>query len=131
MNPLFLTKAVLVIGVGYGVHAVADAGKLLPPPGQGSAPIVGGVPHGIVGNGLAVVAGELVPPLGVCVAVGNRLRRRAGVLRRCVGVDALALDVPPAVVDIRHRLIREAVVLPNQLVGAVVLVGDGGAPLSD
>lgn len=32
---------------------------------------------------------------------------------------------------IRHRLVGELVVLPNQLVGAVVLVGDGGRPLSD
>ena len=32
--------------------------------------------------------------MGVCVAVGNRLRRRAGVCGRGVGVNALALDVP-------------------------------------
>ena len=32
---------------------------------------------------------------------------------------------------IRRRYIIESVILPDQLVGAVVLVGDGSRPLSD
>ena len=32
---------------------------------------------------------------------------------------------------IRHRLVGELIVLPDQLVGAVVLIGDGSRPLGD
>ena len=38
---------------------------------------------------------------------------------------------PPQVVGIGHRLVREGVVLPDQLVRAVVFIGDRGASLRD
>ena len=112
-------KAVHVVGVA---GRAGDARQLLPVPGQGLSPVAGGIAHAVVGDGLAVVLGHLVAPRAVCVAVGDRLRGRARVRGRGVGVDLLLGNVPPAVVFIGHRLVGKAVVLPDQLVGAVVLV---------
>ena len=77
------------------------------------------------------MADQLVLPVTGEIAVGDRGDGCARVCGRGVGVDALGGQVPPAVVGIRHRLVREGVVLPDQRVGAIVLVGDGSRTLSD
>ncbi len=119
------------VGIVDIAGCAADLRQLLPAPGQRLAPVGRGVPHGVVGDGLAVVAGQLVLPGAVPVAVGDRACGRARVRDCGVGVDLLRRQVPPGIVGIDHRLVGELVVLPDQFVGPVVLVGDGGAPPGD
>ena len=128
---LLQPQPVLVVAVGDRVRPGSDPRQLLPAPGQSLAPVGRRVPHGVVGDRLRTVADQLVFPAAGRIAIGDRACGRAWILRRGVGVDVLLRQVPPAVVGVRHRLIREPVVLPHQLVGAVVLVGDGSRPLSD
>ena len=89
------------------------------------------VPHGVVGDRLIAIADQLVLPVTGEIPVSDRVRRRAWISCRGIGVNVLCGKVPPDVVGIRHRLVREGVVLPHQLVGTVILVGDGSRPLSD
>ena len=121
-------QTVGVVDIG---SRTADLRQLLPAPGQRLAPVGRGVPHGVVDDTLPVVAGQLVLPGAVIVAVGDRRRSRARVRGRGVGVGLLHGKVAPAVVGIGHRLVGELVVLPDQLIGPVVLVGDGTAPPGD
>ena len=83
----------------------------------------------LVGDRLSIVADQLVLPVTGGIGIGLSIRGRTGICRRSVGVDLLFGYVPPAVVGVRHRLIGEPVVLPDQLVDSVVLVGDGGRPV--
>ena len=71
---------------------------------------------------LAVDAREQVAPRGVVVAIGNGTHRRAEGSGR-IGVLRLALDVAAVIVGIRPRLSRRLIVLPHELVEAVVGVG--------
>ena len=121
-------KAVHVVGVA---GRAGDARQLLPVPGQGLSPVAGGIPHGVVGDGLAVIAGQLVLPRAGRIDVRDRGSGRARVRGRGVGVDLLLGNVPPGIVGIGHRLVGEAIVLPDQLVCAVVLVGYGSASPGD
>ena len=126
-----LPQAVRVVSEGIVVCPAAYTRQLLPAPGQSLAPVGRRVPHGVVDDRLSVVADQLVLPAAGRIAIGDRACGCARILRRCVGIDLLLRQVPPQVVGIRHRLIGEPVVLPDQLVCAVVLVGDEGAPPSD
>ena len=121
-------KAVHIVGV---CGRAGDARQLLPVPGQGLSPVAGGIPHGVVGDGLAVIAGQLVLPCAGRIDVRDRLRGRARVRGRGVGVDLLLGNVPPGIVGVCHRLVGEPVVLPDQLVCTVVLVGYGSASPGD
>ena len=89
-------------------------------PGQRLAQVGRGVTHGVVGDRLAVVADQLVLPVTGGIGIWDRLCGGARILRRGVGVYALCGQVPPAVVGLRHRLVRESVVLPHQLVGTYI-----------
>ena len=126
-----LPQAVRVVSEGIVVRPAAYTRQLLPMPGQAFVTVRRRVPHGVVGDGLSVIACELIAPCRVCVAIQDRGDRRTRVRGRGVGVYVLSGQVPPAVVGIRHRLIREPVVLPHQLVGTVVLVRDGSRPPGD
>lgn len=95
-----------------------------------AAEIVRGIAHAVVGQRMPVVARHLIAPAAVCIAVGDRLRRRAKRAGR-VGVDLLVQNVPPLIVFIRDRLVGDAVVLARQSVDIVVLVGNTCAALRD
>ena len=131
IDRLLQPQPILVVAAGDRVRPVGDPRQLLPTPGHSLAPVGRRVPHGVVGDRLIAVADQLVLPVTGGIAVGDRGDGRARVCGRGVGVDVLCGQVPPAVVGIRHRLVREGVVLPDQFVCAVVLVGDEGAPPSD
>ena len=120
-----LPQAVRVVSEGIVVCPAAYTRQLLPMPGQAFAPVAGGVPHGVVDDRLSVVAGQLIIPFPGGITVGDRGDGRTRVCGRGVGVDLLLRQVPPDVVGIRHRLVREGVVLPDQFVGADELVGYG------
>ena len=79
---------------------------------------------------LAVDAREQVAPRGVVVAIGNGTHRRA---EGSGGVVILrfALDVPAVIVGIRPRLPRRLIVLPHQLVEAVVGIGRRALAVGD
>ena len=113
VDRLLQPQPVLVVAVGDGVCSTGDPRQLLPAPGQSLAPVGRRVPHGVVGDRLIAVADQLVFPVPGGIAVGDRGDGRAGVCGRGVGVDALGSQVPPDVVGIRHRLVREGVVLPD------------------
>ena len=126
-------KAVHVVDVA-GELAVVDADllQLFAIPFQGLAPVGRGVAHVIVvDDRLTVIADQLILPFPGGVPIVDRVcgigRRR----RRGVGVDLLVLNVAPRIILIGHRLVGELVVLPDQFVCAVVLVGDGGRPPGD
>ena len=131
VDRLLQSQSVLVVAVGNRIRPVGDPRQLLPTPGQSLATVGRRVPHGVVDDRLIAVADQLVLPVPGGITVGDRGDGRARVLRRGVGVDTRGSQVPPDVVGIRHRLVGELVVLPDQLVCAVVLVGDEGAPPSD
>ena len=131
VDRLLQPQSILVVAVGDYVRSVSDPCQLLPAPGQSLAPVGRGVPHGVVGDRLSVVAGQLIIPFPGGLDVRDRACGRAWILRRGVGIDALLRQVPPAVVGVRHRLIREPVVLTDQLVGSVVFIGNGGRPSGD
>ena len=131
VDRLLQPQPVLVVAVGDRVRPGGDPRQLLPAPGQSLAPVGRRVPHGVVGDRLIAVADQLVLPVTGGIAVGDRGDGRAGVCGRGVGVDVLLRQVPPAVVGVGHRLVGELVVLPDQLVGSVVLVGDGSRPPGD
>ena len=120
-----LSQAVRVVSEGIVVCPAAYTRQLLPMPGQAFAPVAGGVPHGVVDDRLIAVADQLVLPVPGGITVGDRGDGRTRVCGRGVGVDLLLRQVPPDVVGIRHRLVREGVVLPDQFVGADELVGYG------
>ena len=77
------------------------------------------------------MADQLILPGAVPIDIRDHGGGCTGIRGRGIGVDLLLSDIPPGLVGIGHRLIGELVVLPDQLVGAVVLVGDGSRPLSD
>ena len=79
---------------------------------------------------LAADAREQVAPRGVVVAIGNGTHRRA---EGSGGVVILrfALDVPAVIVGIRPRLPRRLIVLPHQLVEAVVGIGRRALAVGD
>ena len=126
-----LPQAVRVVSEGIVVCPAAYTRQLLPAPGQSLAPVGRRVPHSVVADRLSVVTDQLVLPVTGGIGIWNRLCGGARILRRCVGIDLLLRQVPPAVVGIRHRLIREPVVLPDQLVGPVVLVCNRDGPPGD
>ena len=79
---------------------------------------------------LAADARKQVTPRGVVVAIGNGTHRRAEGSGR-IGVLRLALDVPAVIVGIRPRLPRRLIVLPHQLVEAVVGIGRRALAVGD
>ena len=131
VHRLLQPQPVLVVAVGDRVRPIGDPRQLLSSPGQSLATVGRRVPHGVVDDRLPVVADQLVLPVTGGITIGDRGDGRAGVRGCSVGVDLLLGNVPPQVVGIRHRLVGELVVLPDQLVRAIVLVGDGSRSLSD
>ncbi len=77
------------------------------------------------------MADQLILPGAVPIDIRDHGGGCTGIRGRGIGVDLLLSDIPPGIVGIGHRLIGELVVLPDQLVRAVVLVGDGGAAPGD
>ena len=131
VDRLLQPQPVLVVAVGDHIRPGGDPRQLLPAPGQSLASVGRRVPHGVVGDCLIAVAYKLVLPIPGGIGIRDRLRGRAGVCGRGIGIDALDGQVPPQIVGIRHRLVGEPVVLPDQLVGTVVFIGNGGRPPGD
>ena len=124
-NSLAGTKAIRVIGVCEGVGAVGHGSQLSAMrPCESPCAVVGRIAYAILLNGNTVVCRQQVTPVAVAVGVGDCIRRRAqrpggvGVLRP--GGDVACVVVSPDMGE-AARLI----VLPDQLVGAVVDVGCG------
>ena len=83
----------------------------------------------LIGDRLSIVADQLVLPFPGGIDVCLCVRGVGWVRSRGVGVDVLLRQVPPNVILVGHRLVGEPVVLPDQLVGAVIRIGDrDGAP---
>ena len=131
IDRLLQPQSILVVAVRDYVRSGSDPRQLLPAPGQCLATVRRRVPHGVVGDRLIAVADQLVLPAARGIDIRDRVDRIGRIRRRGVGVDLLLGNVPPDVVGIGRRLIGELVVLPDQLVGTVVFIGNGGRPLSD
>ena len=93
-------------------------------PSVAPRPVVGRVADCIVGNRLAVIAGQLVLPVAVAVGVGNCLNRRADCTRG-IGIPDFGSDVPAAVVVVHPGCILMRIVCANQLTQRVVLIRRG------
>ncbi len=91
-------------------------------PGHGHAAIAQRIADGIIGDALAVVGGQQVPPHRVGIAVGygfgSRPQRAGG-----VGVFLPGGDVATTVVGVGDALVFHHAVHPGQLAQAVVGVG--------
>ena len=85
--------------------------------------ILQGIAHGIIADGGAVVLGQLVLPVGIPVGIAVGLGgRSADAGPRLVGVLLHRGQVASQVVGIGDGLVQVLIVLPNQLVQAVVIV---------
>ena len=104
-------------------RAVLLHGRQLPPalPAHAPAAVACRVADSVVSYGFAVVGSEQIAPCGV--AVGIAYRDGVGRLPVRVVVLRLGENVPAEVVGIVPRLARRGIVLPDELVQAVVGVG--------
>jgi len=75
-------------------------------------------------DGLSVVASQQIAPVGVTVGVGDRINGRTQ-LAGGISVLRLTQDIACAVIAPGPGLAQLLVVLPNELIGTVVLIGDG------
>ena len=104
-------------------RAVLLHGRQLPPalPRHTPAAVRRRVPYAVVGYGFAVVGGEQVTPYGVAVGIAYR----DGICGLPIGVVVLRLgkNISAKIVGVVPRLARRGVVLPDELVQAVVGVG--------
>ena len=87
-------------------------------------PIIGRIADCIVGDCLAVVAGQLVLPVAVAIDVRNRLNRRSDCARG-VGILDLGSDVSAAVVVVHPGRVLMRIVHTDQLSQRVILIRCG------
>jgi len=83
-----------------------------------------GVAYTVIGDGVAVVAGEQIAPVGVAVGVGDGVNGRAQ-LAGGIGILPLVQDVAGIIIAPGPGLAQLLIVLPDELIGTVVLIGDG------
>ena len=119
VHRLFGAQSGVVVREGDRRAVLLHGGQLPPAlPRHAPAAVACRVADSVVGYGFAVVGGEQITPCGIPIGV----RDRDGVGRLPVGVVVLRLgkDVPAEVVGIVPRLTRRRVVLPDELVQAIV-----------
>ena len=121
--------ALLVVGVARCGVVPRKALQTLAFPGQRVAPVAERVADLVIGDGLPVVARELVLPRTV-VGIGNGVRRRT---QRAGGIGVLLLfqEVARIVIGVGRRLVREAVVYPCKLVQRIIGVACACAAFRD
>ena len=121
--------ALLVVGVARRGVVAGKALQTLALPGERVAPVAERVADLVVGDGLPVVARELVLPRTV-VGIGNGVRRRT---QRAGGIGVLLLfqEVARIVIGVGRRLVREAVVYPCKLVQRIIGVACACAAFRD
>ena len=122
VHRLFGAQSGVVVGKRKR-RAVLLHGRQLPPalPRHAPAAVVRRVAYAVVGYGFAVVRRQEIAPYGV--AVGIAYRDGIGSLPVRIVVFGFREDVPAEVVGIVPRLVRRSIVLPDELVQAVVGVG--------
>ena len=115
--------SVHAVDVGHSFAALGRLRELSAVPDKGASAIGQRVADLIVGDRRAVVGREQIVPFGV-VAVGHRgerIVRRAVRLR--VRIGRFGQQIAAEIVGIDIRFPRERIVLPDQLIHAVVGVG--------
>ena len=93
-------------------------------PGIGMCTVAQGVAYTVISDSLSVIAGEQIAPVGVAVGVGDSVNGRTQ-LAGGISVLRLTQDVTGVIVSPCPGLAQLLVVLPNELIGTVVLIGDG------
>ena len=122
VHRLFGAQSGVVVREGERRAVLLHGGKLPPAlPRHAPAAVIRRVADSVVGYGFAVVGGEQIAPCSIPISV--RDRDGIGSLPVRIVVFGFRENVPAEVVGIVPRLARRRVVLPDELVQAVVGVG--------
>ena len=97
-------------------------------PGIGLAALGEGVAYLVICNGCAVIGGKQISPLAVPIGVEDRIggcpQRPGGVGIFCAGEDVAGIIISPYM-----GIATGLVILPDELVGTVIDVAGGIAPI--
>ena len=92
-------------------------------PGVGPRAVARRIPNRVIGDRISVVCRQLVFPPAGAVCVVYRLNCRIGCCFICfIGMHCLGQDVPAKVIAVDDGLVQIQVVLPDQLIYAVIVI---------
>lgn len=123
--------AVCIVGVGPGASVVSNRCQFPSVlPGTGPLSIAEDIANGIAGDSAAVIGGKQIAPVGIAVAVGLG-GKGAPKCSGSIGIFLFAEDIARIIIGPGPALSGPLVIIPGQLVLAVIGIGSGVGAVVD